>query len=111
MFDGFFAPTCRKHGRCCSVPWGYDEEHTDSARPYTVDELGDRVEAPHYHAYPSNREYELGFRIWRAMRRDDRLTRGEEEAREPVVLARLGIAGGSFDEVINRTLRAVGEGP
>jgi hypothetical protein len=110
VFNDFFAPTCRKHGRGCAVSWGYDRAHTDSDRPYTVDELGERLEAPHYYAYPSSSEYEQGFRIWRAMRRDDQLTPAEQEAREPVLLERLGIAGCSFDEVIGRTLRAVGEG-
>jgi len=110
VISDFFAPHCRKHGRGCSVSWGYDQAHTDSDRPYTVEELGERAEAPHYFAYASNREYEQGFHIWRAMRRDDLLTAAEREARELVFLERLGIAGGSFEEVIERTLRAVGEG-
>ncbi|OQQ12938.1 hypothetical protein B0675_36455 [Streptomyces sp. M41(2017)] len=97
---------CRKHGPGCSVRWGYDQEHTDSGRPYTAGELGERVEAPHRHAYSSAQEYELGFRTWRAMRRDDRLTAAEEQVREPLILGRLGIAGSSFDEVIERALKA-----
>lgn len=107
MFDGIFAPVCRKHGRGCTVQWGYDPEHTDSDRPYTVDELSERIEAPHRYAYPTARDYELGFYTWRSMRRDDQLTRDEEVAREPTILARLGIPGGSFDEVINRALGPV----
>jgi hypothetical protein len=107
VFDDAFAPACRKHGRGCAVRWGYDQEHTDSDRPYTVDELGERVEAPHRFAYPTVRDYELGFYTWRAMRRDGRLTRDEERAREPMILARLGIPGGSFDEVTNRALGPV----
>ena len=101
-----FPPFCRKHGEGCAVPWGYDRDHTDSDRPYSVAELGDRQEAPHRYAYQSVREYEQGFCIWRAMRRDDRLTRDEERAREPAILQQLGIAGGSFDEVIGRALGA-----
>lgn len=93
---------CRKHGPGCSVRWGYDPEHTDSDRPYTVDELGERLDAPHRYAYPTVREYEQGFHIWRAIRRDERLTAAEEKAREPEILKKLGIAGGSFDEVIER---------
>ena len=104
MRNDFFAPVCRKHGKGCTVPWGYDSEHTDSDHPYSVDELAARVEAPHRYAYRSNREYELGFYTWRSMRRDGRLTRDEERAREPVLLAHLGIPGSSFDEAIGRVL-------
>lgn len=107
MVDNFFAPVCRKHGRGCAVRWGYDQEHTDSNRPYTVDELSERIEAPHRYAYPTVRDYELGFYIWRAMRRDDRLARDEEQAREPMILARLGIPGDNFEDVINRVLGSV----
>lgn len=105
-----FLPHCRKHGEGCAVPWGYDRDHTDSDRPYSVAELGGRLEAPHRYAYPTVSEYEQGFHIWRAMRLDDLLTTAEQEARETVLLERLGIAGGSFEAVIARTLRAVGEG-
>lgn len=105
--NDFFAPACRKHGKGCTVRWGYDREHTDSDRPYSVDELGERIEAPHRYAYPSVREYELGFRTWRAMRRDGRLSADEERVREPMILERLRIAGNSFDEVIQRALAAV----
>lgn len=98
---------CRLHGEACHVPWGYDKAHTDSLRPYTVEELSDRMEAPHRHAYPTARDYERGFYLWRAMRLDDRLTRAEEAAREPVLLARLGIAGSSFQEVLDRLARTV----
>jgi hypothetical protein len=107
MVDDFFAPQCRKHGRGCRIPWGYDEAHTDSDHPYTVDELSGRSEAPHRYAYPSVRDYELGFYTWRAMRRDDRLTAAEERAREPVALQRLGIPGDSFEEAIQRALARV----
>lgn len=92
---------CRLHGPGCQVRWGYDQEHTDSDHPYSVDELGDRAEAPHRYAYPTVQQYEQGFHIWRAMRRDDRLTRAEEQAREPVVLARLGIAASSYEEALS----------
>lgn len=106
MSLSLFPPRCRKHGEGCAIPWGYDRDHTDSDRPYSVAELGDRLEAPHRYAYPTVREYEQGFHIWRAMRRDDRLTWDEERAREPMILQWLGIEGGSFDEVIARTFGA-----
>lgn len=61
---------CRLHGRSCSVPWGYDPAHTDSPRPYTVNELADRFEGPHRYAYPTVAAYEEGFALWRALRRD-----------------------------------------
>lgn len=97
-----FPSFCRKHGEGCAIPWGYDPNHTDSDHPYSVDELERRQEAPHRFAYPSAREYEFGFYIWRSMRRDDRLTRDEERAREPVILARLGIKASSYDEALQR---------
>ena len=106
MSDFPWTRHCRKHGQGCNVRWGYDLDHTDSDHPYSVDELAGRHEAPHRYAYPSVREYELGFYTWRSMRRDDRLTRDEEQAREPMILRRLGISGESFDEVINHNLRS-----
>ncbi|MGW7087485.1 hypothetical protein ACWGH2_28865 [Streptomyces sp. NPDC054871] len=99
-----FQTGCRLHGPSCRTAWGYDQQHTDSDHPYSVSELADRAEAPHRYAYATNRDYELGFYTWRSMRRDDRLSREEERAREPVILARLGIKGASFDEVIGRAL-------
>ncbi|MFJ4988745.1 hypothetical protein ACIP9H_33715 [Streptomyces sp. NPDC088732] len=65
---------CRLHGPNCRVVWGYDQAHTDSQRPYTIDELADREEGPHFYAYPSYQEYQEGFRLWRALRWDSRLT-------------------------------------
>lgn len=71
--------TCRIHGRCCRTTWGWDPEHTDSARPYTLDELARRSDGPHRYAYASPEEYVLAWYTWRALRRDARLN--AEEAR------------------------------
>lgn len=76
--NGWFPPRCRLHGSGCSTPWGYDEDHTDSARPYTLDQLEHRLDAPHRYAYPDLDGYTAGFYLWRALRRDGRLN--EEEA-------------------------------
>ncbi len=59
------------HGRHCrTVSWGYDPEHTDSPRPYTLAELADRPECPHRYAYPDHGQYLQGWSLWRALRRD-----------------------------------------
>lgn len=72
-------PRCRAgHPNCC-VPWGYDEAHTDSDRPYTLDELAERETAPHRYAYPTLDEYLYGFKLWRSLRRDARLTYAEND--------------------------------
>lgn len=88
--DPFPPLGCRLHGQHCSVPWGYDPDHTDSARPYTVDELADRLEAPHRYAYGPYRDYEVAFHVWRSMRRDSRLNAEEEDVH---VLGRIENAG------------------
>jgi hypothetical protein len=48
---------CRIHGPGCSTPWGYDRDHTDSDRPYTLDELAIRQSVPHFYAYPTSEDY------------------------------------------------------
>lgn len=65
----------------CPIPPGWDKAHTDSARPYTLDELEHREDAPHFHAYPDEDGYLQGFYLWRAIRRDGRLNPEESEAR------------------------------
>lgn len=70
---------CRKHGAGCVVPWGYNPDHTDSDRPYTLDELNARREAPHRYAYPTLAAYLEGFHLWRALRRDARPNRAEAD--------------------------------
>lgn len=72
------------------MPWGGDVEHSDSSRPYTVDELAVRAEAPHRFAYPDGRAYVEGWALWRALRRDAGLTDAEECAR---VAARVEVGG------------------
>lgn len=79
--DLFPALGCRLHGQRCQVPWGYDPAHTDSTRPYTVDELAARREAPHRYAYGPYRDYELAFYTWRSLHRDARLNAQEEDVR------------------------------
>lgn len=80
---------CRIHGAGCSAPWGWDRDHTDSERPYTVDELAVRVDGPHFFAYPDADEYEAGWRLWRALRQDGRLNAAEDAVRSRLVLERL----------------------
>ncbi|MET9517386.1 hypothetical protein [Streptomyces sp. NPDC002994] len=89
---------CRKHGPRCQVPWGYDEAHTDSARPYTLDELAEREAGPHRYAYPTVTEYEQAFYLWRALRVDARLAKAEQDAKDQVMLARMGINASSVWE-------------
>lgn len=72
-----FLPGCRRHGRSCTVPWGYDPDHTDTDRPYTLDELATRISGPHRYAYPDAQAYLEGWALWKALRRDSRLTRTE----------------------------------
>lgn len=83
--------SCHLHGPRCRVPWGYDLAHTDSSRPYTLDELAGRPHPPHRFAYPSAREYEQGFYLWRAMRRDARPTWEESQAKLEVLADELGV--------------------
>ncbi|CAL9326856.1 hypothetical protein [Streptomyces sp. SudanB91_2054] len=85
-----FDPGCQLHGRACRTPWGYDPAHTDSSRPYTVEELANRYEAPHRYAYPSTEEYVKGFRTWRALRRDQEPTYLERLLATAVRMAPLG---------------------
>lgn len=68
------------HGPGCHKSWGYDPPHTDSVRPYTLDELEGREEGPHRYAYPTTEAYLEGWYLWRALRRDSRLTAGERQA-------------------------------
>ncbi|TDC02111.1 hypothetical protein E1091_01525 [Micromonospora fluostatini] len=70
---------CRAGHPGCRIPWGYDEQHTDSSRPYTLDELAERAEGPHRYAYPSHEEYLQGWRLWRALSVDSRPTRAEAD--------------------------------
>lgn len=97
-----FRTGCRIHGAGCRVPWGYDEAHTDSSRPYTLDELAERPDAPHRYAYPTVRDYERGFYLWRALQVDARLTRAERDAQDSVLLARMGINAGNVEEALEQ---------
>lgn len=67
----------------CPIRPGWDRAHSDSDRPYTLAELEHREDAPHFYAYPTVEEYEQGFYLWRAIRRDQRLTAEEHMARLP----------------------------
>lgn len=82
-------PGCRRHGHGCQVPWGYDEAHTDSDRPYTTEELAARTECPHRFAYPTYDAYKEGWRLWRALRRDARPTPAEADTVWNLFLDRL----------------------
>jgi hypothetical protein len=75
----------------CPVPVGWDRAHSDTLRPYTLDELAARADGPHFHAYPGVEEYQAGWRLWRALRIESRLTPLEDFVR---VLARAEILGG-----------------
>lgn len=72
-------PRCRAGHRNCTVGWGYDEAHTDSPRPYTLDELAARTAPPHRFAYPSVEEYVDAFHLWRSLRRDAEQTHAERD--------------------------------
>lgn len=71
---GTWETQCRAGHRGCFIPWGYDRDHTDSARPYTLDELAERTEPPHRYAYPDQPSYLFAWRLWRSLRRDARPT-------------------------------------
>lgn len=83
--------SCRLHGPRCRTPWGYDHAHTDSDRPYTDAELAARTEAPHRFAYGPIEDYYFGFYLWRAFRRDDRLTPAESHAKLEALADALGV--------------------
>lgn len=100
--DDFLAPVCRKHGRGCAIRWGYDREHTDTDRPYTVDELADRDEGPHFYAYPSHDDYVAGWTLWKALLRDSRPTAAEQDAADSARLACLGIHAGGIMEALEQ---------
>lgn len=80
---------CRTHGPGCRVPAGYDREHSDSDRPYTVDELAVRGSGPHFGAYGSSEEYMAGWNLWKALRRDARPSALELTVLQPMWDARL----------------------
>ena len=80
---------CRLHGTGCGIPWGWDRDHTDQAEPYTWEQLAVREECPHFYAYPSAEAYEEDWNLWRAYRRDERLTQDEADAAFDVTWARL----------------------
>ena len=73
--------TCRLHGPPCTTPPGWDPAHADSTRPYTLDELEQREESPHFGAYPDEDAYLLGWHTWRQIRRDSRLNEAESAVR------------------------------
>ncbi|WP_431881847.1 hypothetical protein [Micromonospora chalcea] len=75
---GIWQATCRAGHPNCRIPWGYDPDHTDSPRPYTLDELAEREQPPHRYAYPTVDAYLFAFYLWRSLRRDARLTADEE---------------------------------
>lgn len=87
--SGWFPPRCRLHGPGCSTQWGWDEAHTDSPRPYTLDELEHRQDDPHLYAYPDVDAHLAGWHLWRALRRDGRLNEEEEAVRWAGVEERL----------------------
>lgn len=106
-----FAAGCRLHGEACRIPWGYDAAHTDSPRPYSVDELAVREVGPHRFAYTTVGEYEQAFYLWRALRRDARLNSTEQDAADSVRLARLGFDAGSVGEALDQVLAENGLPP
>ncbi|MER7937877.1 MULTISPECIES: hypothetical protein [unclassified Streptomyces] len=88
---------CRLHGGGCTVPWGYDRDHTDSSSPYTIDELAGRHVPPHRYAYPTAAAYEQGFCLWRALYRDHEPTYLERLVATATNLAPLSHPGGKAD--------------
>ncbi len=100
---------CRRHGAGCRVPWGYDQDHADSDRPYTVDELAARREGPHRYAYPSYEAYKDGWRLWVALHRDAQLTVAEADVVWNLRLDRMEgkarAAGEDLSELIARFRR------
>lgn len=80
---------CRIHGPGCGVPWGYDRDHTDSDLPYTLAELAERTDCPHFYAYPTSEDYLEGWNLWRALRRDDRLSGAEADVKWQLVQERI----------------------
>lgn len=101
---GWLLNECRLHGPSCRIPWGYDSEHTDSPHPYTLAELVERAEAPHRYAYASVRDYEQGFSLWRALRRDEELSAAEREARMIATFERRGLKATTLDEAVKEII-------
>ncbi|MEO3875514.1 hypothetical protein ABGB18_42605 [Nonomuraea sp. B12E4] len=66
----------------------------DPGGPYALDELAERKHCPHMSAYPSVEEYERGFHLWRALRRDGRLTMAESDAKMRVVVEHMNARHG-----------------
>lgn len=75
---------CRLHGPSCTAPPGWDREHSDSDRPYTVDELAARTQGPHFGAYDSYEDYMAGWALWKALLRDSRLSPQERAVVQPM---------------------------
>lgn len=89
MNDRLAAAGCRVHGTGCSIPWGYDEAHTDQHHPYTPEQLAGREECPHRYAYPTVEDYLEGWRLWRVYRNENRLNPAEAAVRWAVIEERI----------------------
>lgn len=84
-------PACHLHGASCTIPWGWDQAHTDSEHPYSLAELEERQVSPHLFAYPDADAYLAGWKLWRALRRDERPNEEEEAVRWAGIEERLQV--------------------
>lgn len=76
--DRWPKPRCVAGHEGCTLPAGWDPEHSDQQTPYTLDQLAEREQPPHPGAYGDDyQEYLFGWKLWLTLRRDSKL-RGEE---------------------------------
>jgi hypothetical protein len=98
---------CRAGHEGCRTPAGWDPEHSDQQTPYTLDQLAGREQAPHPGAYPDTQAYLLGFHVWRALRRDARLSAAEYAVVQPLKDRRMAekmlpnMPGWTVEEIIS----------
>jgi hypothetical protein len=93
----------------CTLPAGWDPEHSDQQIPYTLDQLAERETGPHPGAYGGDHEaYLFAWKLWRKLRDDGKPTAAERAVLQPLKdrnLAERMVAGGHFpgytvDEVV-----------
>lgn len=76
--DSWPKPRCVAGHEGCTLPAGWDPEHSDQQTPYTLDQLAEREQPPHPGAYGADHQaYLFGWKLWLTLRRDSKL-RGEE---------------------------------
>ncbi|MGK5677576.1 hypothetical protein [Actinoplanes sp. URMC 104] len=77
-------PRCAAGHVACTVPEGWDPEHSDQQDPYTLEQLAARPRPPHPGAYADDvKAYLFAWQLWKSLQRDNRLTAAERAYAQP----------------------------